>query len=203
MTTKEYFLHAKIVKGKETSTLELFNTLCPDFTLLRGKTPQTQLKSIWDALQRHEKSDNSINGKLFEYAIIAILINETILPLYVQAKVAFVPNIEFDLLLYSPHRPIALSLKTSLRERYKQADLEAIALKYVHRKGQAYLLTINAKEAKKVNEKILSGDVIGIDGVIDCFSDAFDHFIAQLCHESWSQAGQIDIVTAATLITNT
>jgi hypothetical protein len=80
MTTKEYFLHAKIVKGKETSTLELFNILCPDFTLLRGKTPQTQLKSIWDA---------------------------------------------------------------------------------------------------------------------------FDHFIATLRHESWSQAGQIDIVTAAALITNT
>ena len=43
------------------------------------------------------------------------------------------------------------------RERYKQADLEAIALKYVHRKALSYLVTLEANEAKSVKAKIKSG----------------------------------------------
>lgn len=146
------------------------------------------------------KVDNSINGKIFEYAIIAILINEAILPLYVQAKIAFVPNVDFDLLLYANNKPIALSLKTSLRERYKQADLEAIALKYVHRKAQSYLLTLGEHEVFGVNAKILSGDVIGIDKVIYCLSYEFDNFIFTLHQDEFCEAGNIEIINALSLI---
>lgn len=66
-----------------------------------------------------------------------------------SAKVAFVPNVIYDLMFYTSERgPICISAKTSLRERYKQADLEAIALKYVHRKALSYLVTLQTNEAK-------------------------------------------------------
>ncbi|MDE7137830.1 MAG: hypothetical protein K2O29_05155 [Ruminococcus sp.] len=43
------------------------------------------------------------------------------------------PNVDFDIILYTQEQyPIALSLKTSVRERYKQADLEGVALKNMY-----------------------------------------------------------------------
>lgn len=80
-----------------------------------------------------------------------------------NAKVAFVPNVIYDLMFYTSERgPICWSVKTSLRERYKQADLEAIALKYVHRKALSYLITLEENEAKSVKAKIKSGALLGL-----------------------------------------
>jgi hypothetical protein len=58
--------------------------------------------------------------------------------------------------LVANRRPICISAKTSLRERYKQADFEAIALKYVHRKALSFLVTLEENEAKSVKAKKLS-----------------------------------------------
>lgn len=81
-------------------------------------------------------------------------------------------------MFYTTERgPICISAKTSLRERYKQADLEAIALKYVHRRALCYLVTLDISEAKKVKEKIKSGDVIGLDKVVVATSDEFNDLI--------------------------
>ena len=71
-------------------------------------------------------------------------------------------------------------MKTSLRERYKQADLESIALKYVHRKALSYLITLDEKEANGVKNKIVSGDVIGLDNVIVATNPEFDELILEL-----------------------
>jgi len=40
-----------------------------------------------------------------------------------------------------------LTIKTSLRERYKQADLEGLALKQVYRKSKTYLITLSGQES--------------------------------------------------------
>ena len=92
---------------------------------------------------------------IFEYILATLFVREGILPLYLSAKVAFVPNVIYDLMLFTSERgPICLSAKTSLRERYKQADLESIALKYVHRKALSFLLTLEENEAKSVKKKL-------------------------------------------------
>ena len=81
----------------------------------------------------------------------------------------FVPNINFDFLLYSrEYGPVVLSAKTSLRERYKQADLEGMMLRQVHRNAKTYLITLNSDEAKSVNSKISNGQVLGIE---ECHSN--------------------------------
>ena len=90
---------------------------------------------------------------------------------------AFVPNVNFDTILYNKAMPVSLSLKTSLRERYKQADLEAIALKYIYRKSKCYLLTMDTDEANRVKRKIMDGDVIGLDEVIDCNTEDINRLI--------------------------
>lgn len=165
------------------------------FIDVKYNAPHEYVKFYWDKYNESGHQDNSVNGGIFELIIYTLLYREEVLPFYTQAKVAFVPNIEFDTILYSKARPVCLSLKTSLRERYKQADLEAIALKYVHRKAQSFLLTMNSQEAKSIKAKIPQGEVIGLDDVIDCNTDQLDFLIASLKQTTFSESTQIDIVT--------
>lgn len=103
------------------------------------------------------------------------------MPLYKNAKVAFVPNVVYDLMFYTSERgPICWSVKTSLRERYKQADLESIALKYVHRKALNFLITLDKTAAKSVKNKIKNGDVIGLDKVVVATDPEFDKLVEDL-----------------------
>ncbi len=104
--------------------------------------------------------------EFFKLTIATLFIREKLLPLHLQAQLAFVPNAIYDLMLItSNNNPIGFSLKTSLRERYKQADLEALVLKNVHRKSENYLLTLDAVEARRVKEKIVNGELLGLDDV--------------------------------------
>jgi hypothetical protein len=129
-------------------------------------------------------------------------VRENILPLYMSAKVAFVPNVIYDLMFYTAERgPICISAKTSLRERYKQADLEAIALKYVHRKALSYLVTLEANEAKSVKAKIKSGDVIGLDNVIVATSNDFNDLIAELKTFQFSEPPTVKVIESNQIIT--
>jgi hypothetical protein len=119
-----------------------------------------------------------------------------------SAKVAFVPNVVYDLMFYTMERgPICISAKTSLRERYKQADLEAIALKYVHRKALSYLLTLEENEAKGVKAKILTGDVIGLDKVVVATLPEFDELILELKEYVFSEPPTVKVIESNQIIT--
>lgn len=172
----------KIVKGN-TKTATIFEDLFPNETFLDivYQSPKDYIVRYWDAFKNtYHNSTPSINGNVFELIIYSLLYREGIKPFYTQAKVTYVPNIVYDAILYNQSQPVSLSLKTSLRERYKQADLEAVALKYVHRRSKCYLLTISAEEAAIANEKIKNGDIIGLDAVIDCTTSQIDDLVANL-----------------------
>ena len=138
-----YDLH--IVQTRRTKSEKVFEELFSPLTFeqVDYNSPLDYVAKFWKRYQERNDRNNSLNGKIWECIIITLLYREGLLPFYTQAKVAFVPNVEFDVLLYTSSRPISLSLKTSLRERYKQADLEAIALRYVHRRAKSYLLTLD------------------------------------------------------------
>lgn len=90
------------------------------------------------------------------------------MPFFLQAQVTFVPNVDFDIVLFKEMQrsPIGISLKTSLRERYKQADLEVVALKYVHRTAENYLISLQSSEVDSVKQKLLHGDLLGLNKII-------------------------------------
>ena len=92
-------------------------------------------------------------------------------------------------------------MKTSLRERYKQADLEAVALKYVHRKAENYLLTMDREEAESVSRKIATGAVLGLDKAVLASSDEFDSFVNNLKTKTFISPGSVEIITASRIIT--
>ena len=89
-------------------------------------------------------------------------------------------NCEFDIVLYHERHPIILSVKTSLRERYKQADLEGLALKQVYRSAKQYLITLSETEAQNTQKKIESGDISGIEKVIIATNPEYDDLLDTL-----------------------
>lgn len=190
-------LKNKGIIKREGKAAKLFSSLTPSgsFCDVVYNQPSEYIKFYWDKyLACSSPKNNSTNGNIFELIIHTLLYREGVLPFYTQAQVAFVPNVNFDTILYSKERPVCLSLKTSLRERYKQADLEAIALKYVHRKAKCYLLTLNGPEAKSNQEKISKGQIIGIDDVIDCNTNQINNLIAELRQNTFCLSEKVDAV---------
>lgn len=189
--------------GSNSITASKFESLFEhkSFYEIEYDKPSDYVSLYWNKF-KETQNNASVNGKMFEIILQTLMLREGIFPLYLQAQVAFVPNVNYDSLLYCKEfGPISLSMKTSLRERYKQADLEAIALKYVHRKAKCYLLTVSGEESKGVKEKILTGEVIGIDKVILCTNNEIDQLIKELKSYKLTEAGSVDIISSSQKIT--
>lgn len=191
-----------ITIGKNTKAERVFDSLFPSFLEVEYDKPSEYVQKYWDAFSVNPERSSSLNGKIFEYILATLCVREGIMPIYMSAKVAFVPNVIYDLMFYSAERgPICWSVKTSLRERYKQADLEAIALKYVHRKALSYLVTLEVNEAKSVKAKIKSGDVIGLDDVIVATSEEFNQLIIELKEFEFSDPPTVKVIESNQIIT--
>ncbi len=193
-----------VVKGDDQVAASIFEGLFPHFLDVPYSSPSDYVDLYWSQYlkTKSSKPSNNVNGKVFEYILATLLVREQILPIYLSAHVAFVPNVIYDILLYTAERgPICISAKTSLRERYKQADLEAIALKYVHRKSLSYLITLDESEAKTVSNKILTGDVIGLDEVVYVLSEKFNEIIVNLKHMVFSEPPKVQVITSNQVIT--
>ncbi|WP_322969442.1 hypothetical protein [Faecalibacter sp. LW9] len=191
-----------ITIGRDNKAEQIFDSLLPNFLEVEYNKPSEYIQQYWAEYSNHPDRNNNLNGKVFEYILATLCVREGILPIYMSAKVAFVPNVIYDLMFYTAERgPICWSVKTSLRERYKQADLEAIALKYVHRKALCYLITLEEREAQSVKTKIKSGDVIGLDNVVVATSEEFNELIAELKEFEFSEPPTIKVIESNQIIT--
>jgi hypothetical protein len=187
-----------------------FESLLGDKTFLdlNYSSPSDYVRQYWKIYQEHQfkveknSNNNNSNGKIFECILATLLVREGLVPYFLNAKIAFVPNVVYDITLFSKEiGPISLSAKTSLRERYKQADLESIALKYVHRRAKAYLINNNQGETESVRNKIKSGDVIGLDDVIFAQSNEFNELIQSLKKFNFCHPGSIEIIQSNQMVT--
>jgi hypothetical protein len=193
-----------IIAGTDTKAANVFESLFPNsnFMEIGYSTPSEYVRTYWNQYQKSNDKNSNLNGKVFEYILATLCVREGILPLYLSAKVAFVPNVIYDLMFYTAERgPICWSVKTSLRERYKQADLESIALKYVHRKALSYLITLEEREAGGVKEKIKTGDVIGLDNVIVATEPEFDQLVADLKTFQFAEPPTVKVIESSQVVT--
>ncbi len=143
----------------------------------------------------------AVNGVAFELILACVLIKEGLSPFYMSAEVQFVPNARFDLMFYTEEiGPIVLSAKTSLRERYKQADLESLALKAVYRRSKTFLITLNEKEAKGVQQKIESGDVTSLSSCVVATLPEFNALVEELHTYKMIEAPSLPIVNKGRLV---
>lgn len=191
-----------ITVGLNNKAEVVFDSLFQNFLKVKYKKPSEYISIYWQAFQKLPGSNNNLNGRIFEYILATLFVREGIMPLYLSARVAFVPNVIYDLMFYTTERgPICISAKTSLRERYKQADLEAIALKYVHRKALSYLVTLNVNEANSLKAKIKSGDVIGLDKVVVATSSEFDDLVSELKSYKATEPPTVKVIQSNQIIT--
>jgi hypothetical protein len=115
-------------------------------------------------------SIGSMGGNWLEYAVLVALKERKLTPAYWQAEFKAVPNAFNDVLVWSKeHGPIVMSCKTSLRERYKQADLEAVALRKTYPQAKYFLITLDADKThvKRVRRKIKEGEILALQAVYD------------------------------------
>ena len=165
----------------------------------KNQRPSQFIKQIWEKELVNELP-NSTRGALFEYLIAYCLSLNEILPFYTQVKVNLVVGAIYDIVLFDEKlSPIVLSIKTSLRERYKQAFLEARVLKDVYSSSKSYLLTLSGSEykaRKKENEQDSSpilDDVIAVD------TEEFDNFLEKLKSAEFRKATKQQIITQGKL----
>lgn len=140
--------------------------------------PSQFISFYWNIYVSEFESNNSVNGGVFEQLLVLSLLREHISPIYVQAELAFVPNVILDIVLYNRKTPITISAKTTLRERWKQADLEAMATKYVHREALCYVVTLSESEvlARRKEEN----SYMGINDFILAQTSEYDNLVEKL-----------------------
>ena len=196
MATKNKLREYHIVKAKSKSSVIFTEHISDDFTTISAASPSKYVKYCWAKYESYastQKQNNAMNGKIFELIIETCLFREKITPMFLQAKVTFVPNVDFDVICFTEEQyPIAISLKTSLRERYKQADLEAIALKYVHRNAKNYLIMLKSDETASLKQKLKKGELLGINEVIA--ADDVE-FVDNMKKNKYINPGKVDIIT--------
>ena len=167
--------------------------------------PHEIIDNFW-RLTRIGQSNNSLRGATFEHLIELILVVRGVLPLYTQVTLAMVPNVRFDLVSFPAPRgeetdlaatgpaPICISLKTSLRERYKQAELEAAAVRGVYRWARCFLVTLDLEAARTVNAKIRNREVTFLEPVVVAGTSEFDVFVNMLASTKMTESPQIPII---------
>ena len=113
-------------------------------------------------------SIGSMGGSWLEWATLVALKAKGLTPAYWQAEFASVPKNFNDVTLWSKEfGPVIISCKTSLRERYKQADLEAVALRQYYPTGKFFLLTLDAdkKHLARTRKKITDKDLLALQAI--------------------------------------
>ena len=112
----------------------------------------------------------SLAGAWLEYSVMVVLHEKKLTPCYYQAELKELPNNVFDVFLWTKeHGPVVLSCKTSLRERYKQADLEGLALSKFYPDSRSILVTLDHDKNHVGNcrEKIVSKEITGLTAIYD------------------------------------
>lgn len=163
-----------------------------DHPMDNSLSPSQIINKYWEIYNSSYKTNNALNGVIFENLAIIALASSGIKNIYYQTELTFVPSAIFDIFLYNENRPIVISVKTSLRERWKQADLEALAIKQVHKNAKCYLLTLSINEVRVRRER--DENYAGLDGFILANTEEFDQFVESIKDETFTLAGEFPIV---------
>ena len=125
-------------------------------------------------IKKGKKINNNINGQAFEIIFALILDHENILIDSMDSEILSIPLVRPDFIV-KKNINFFISLKTSIRERWKQADWESMKYKKKFADAKCYLLVNNQKDCESLKNKISSLD---IDGVYYAGSKDINNLIA-------------------------
>ena len=129
-------------------------------------------------LKNNKEINNTYNGQSFSIIIINLINRENIQIEAMDEIILDLPFVKPDVIIKSKKgNNIFLSLKTSLRERWKQADWESIKYKKKFKNANCFLLSNNYKEVSFLKTKI---DNLDIDKVFHTNEKDFDELFDEL-----------------------
>ena len=168
---------------------KIYCNLIQDVTFTK---PSEFIQQVFvEAYPRQYPNNPSLNGRIFEFCVMECLIEKGIVPFYYQVSLEFIPNIDYDIVCFHSTAPVVLSCKTSLRERWKQADLEGMAIRNVYKRASTQLITVSIKERDNLQKKIDSGKVNGLDGCVLAQRPEFDNLLDTLSEREFMVAEDI------------
>jgi len=107
------------------------------------------------------------NGKLFEGLFLAILGRAGIAHVILDAEYGCLPYSTIDVAIYYEKKvPVLISLKSSLRERWKQSDLEFSRIKSLNPGAICAIATL--EDAGMPLRLLGENRLLGSDFIIDC-----------------------------------
>lgn len=181
------------MNGSGTMAAEVLYQIHPDFDEAFA-SPSTLIDELWRRGEHLLGANNSLRGEFFELLVALALYKWDVRPFYYQAKLALIPETDYDFALWTQQGPVVLSVKTSLRERVKQAALEAVALRMVHRRSECYVLTLNQDEATNAQRKVERGDLPALSAVITASTADFDVLIKRLATSMLTAAPTVPLI---------
>ena len=153
------------------------------------------MEDAWDSL--NPKPDRGVHGTYFEYVIGETLAQRGVRYLYHQAIVRHVPLAVFDWFLYHEMSPVSISCKVSARERWKQAAMEAMALKQVYKQSVNYLVTI--ERLAKADEK-LKLSPYALDQYVIANKPEYDDMVDEIVQRSYMEAVDVSPIFSGKLV---
>ena len=147
---------------------------------LKG-TPHETLGAIWDAYSTLSTMSNNKNGRMFEFAICETMVQFGVGPLYFQSTFYGLPHDKYDIAAWTQDgHPIIVSCKTSLRERWKQAELEGRILKLRYIGAESYLVMLDRVGGTRIRNRVNSGEANGLDRIYLADNPEYDDFVEHM-----------------------
>lgn len=132
-----------------------------------GNPTATPSKFMESGFKRFSTGAARNNGKLFEGLFLAILGRSGISHIILGAEYKCLPYSKVDVAIYTSNSvPILISLKSSLRERWKQSDFEFHRIKSFNPDAICAIATL--EDAGTPYRLLESNKLLGSDYIIDC-----------------------------------
>lgn len=122
------------------------------------------------------------SGPLFEMIIGSVIFSAGVSSFYRKTALARVPELEVDFLLLSEDKesPVCIQLTSTLRERYKLADLQAFKIKHYYPGAHVALLTMDSKDVARRDPSELKS----LDDLIDAGTKSLDALVAVILQKA-------------------
>ena len=180
------------------SLIKTITKIQPELDHFPYKSASTYTEKMWKLLSP-VISDNKARGSAFEFLIAFALLRQSISPFYYQVAFNNIAWAEYDLLIYTKEiGPIVFSCKTSLRERWKQAEFEAQLLRRDYPNSRSFLITMDPNEASVAN-KIKNGPKTGLEKVMRPNQPSFDRIMEEIGNYTVT-AAPIGMFSKSTLV---
>lgn len=150
----------------------------------RPNVPSYPYSRFMSAFWEEASSQGQSSGALFELMVACCLYDARVGTFYRHATLQDSPKVESDLLVWTREgMPWCIQMTSTLRERYKLADLQAFRVKASYHNAAFFLLTMDQFDTSKRSKK----DFESLDELVYCGSAAFDSLIEKLTFSSSSE----------------